>query len=318
MSDKKLISIITPVLNEEGNVKAFYESVKSVMSMLADNYTYEHIFTDNHSSDKTFEILKAIAEKDKNVRVIRFSRNYGYQNSIYTGYVYSKGAAVIQLDGDFQDPPELIPEFIKKWEENYKIVFGIRKKRAESMLMQTTRKVFYRLLNFISDFPIPPDAGDFRLVDRCIVDEMKKIYDASPYIRGLIPYLGHKQTGIEYERPERKRGESKFSFSKSMELALDGIVNYSIIPLRAITIFGVLIFIFSLSLSMVYLIAKMFFHAEWPRGFATLVVLITFSISLNSIFIGILGEYLARIYKQVKRLPITVIENIIDNKSTED
>jgi dolichol-phosphate mannosyltransferase len=313
MKEKKLVSIVTPVLNEEDNIEELYESVKLIMSGLNDSYRYEHIFTDNHSTDQTFEILKRIASKDKNVRVIRFSRNFGYQNSIYCGYIFSKGDAVIQLDGDLQDPPELIPEFLKKWEEGYKVVYGVRKKREEGMVIQNIRKMFYRILNKISEFPIPLDAGDFRLVDKSIIEEFRKIYDASPYIRGLIPYLGHKHTGIEYERARRKRGKSKFNFPRLIELAVDGIVNYSIVPLRVITLFGILIFIFSITLSMIYLVAKVFFDAEWPRGFATLVVLITFSISLNSIFIGILGEYLSRTYKQVKRLPITVIESIIDS-----
>lgn len=312
MSKKKLISIIVPVYNEEENIHLLYERVQGVICSLSDSYEFELIFTDNHSKDNSFRILKELAEKDQRVKVIRFSRNFGYQRSIYTGYSTASGDAAIQLDCDLQDPPEMISEFIKKWEEGYKVVYGIREKRKEGWIINTSRKIFYRLIDLLSEDKLPHDAGDFRLIDRCVLEELKKIYDASPYLRGTIVTLGFEQTGIPYSRDARKSGESKFGLSQMIQLALDGIVSHSIIPLRIATFIGFVITLITFLLTFVYVYWRFFRTSDWPRGFATTYVLILFSIGLNGLFLGVIGEYLGRIYLQVKAHPIAVIEKTIN------
>lgn len=308
----KLVSIIVPVYNEEENISLLYDRVKEVIVPLADQYDFELIFTDNHSEDNSFQIIKMIAEKDTRVKVARFSRNFGYQHSILAGYMFASGDAVVQLDCDLQDPPELITEFIKKWEQGNKVVYGIREKRKEGWIINTVRKIFYRLIDFFSEDKLPHDAGDFRLVDRCVVDELRKIYDASPYLRGTISTMGFEQTGIPYSRDARKAGESKFNLSQLVQLALDGIVSHSIIPLRIATFLGFVITVGALLLTLVFIYGRFLGSGDWPRGFATTTVLILFGIGLNGLFLGIIGEYMGRIYLQVKKRPTVVIEKTVN------
>jgi len=304
----KKISIVIPVYNEEKNVPTAYAAIKSVLEGLSDAYDFEIVFTDNHSTDRSFALLRDIALKDSKVKVARFSRNFGYQKSIYTGYSLSTGDIVIQLDCDLQDPPALIPEFLRKWQEGYLVVFGVRKTRSEGPIITAARKVFYRLINFLSEDELPHDAGDFRLVDRRVVDELKRIYDSSPYLRGTIASLGFNQVGIPYDRLERTQGDSKFNFSSLFSLALDGIVNHSVVPLRLASYTGIFTFIAALVLMLGYTAGKILLGKHWPAGFTTTTTLILLSLSLNALFMGIIGEYLGRIFLQVKRRPITIIE----------
>lgn len=308
----KKISLIIPVFNEEANIENAYNVLKGVLEGLGPGYTYEMIFTDNHSSDRTFAILQSLAAKDKMLKAVRFSRNFGYQRSIYTGYLLSSGDAVIQIDCDLQDPPSMIADFIKKWEEGYAVVYGIRSRREESWAMNAARKIFYRLVTFLSDDNLPHDAGDFRLVDKKIVTELRNIYDYSPYIRGMIASFGFEQLGIPYQRRQRKKGRSKFGFLELTELAMDGIVNHSIVPLRLATFFGLAAFIFSFLLLLISVAGRIFFSQLFPRGFATTTVLILISLGLNALFLGIIGEYIGRMYRQSKRHPITIIDKALN------
>jgi len=229
---KRLISIVVPVLNEELNIETLYTTVLSVFDPVADRYQLEFIFTDNHSTDQTFEILERLSQEDPRVKVLRFSRNFGYQRSILTGYLNAKGDAVIQLDCDLQDPPAMLLKFIEQWEAGNKVVYGVRKRRQEGAMISFARKVFYRLINALSEHSLPLDAGDFRLVDRRIIEELRRCRDTNPYLRGQIAAMGFQQVGLEYDRHARREGESKFSFSALVSLALDGIVSQSQIPLR--------------------------------------------------------------------------------------
>jgi len=219
MEGEMLISIVTPVCNEEENVEDLYNAVKKTMEPLSDRYTFELIYTDNHSSDRTFEKLADIAEHDKRVRVMRFSRNFGYQRSIATGYAAARGACAVQLDGDLQDPPSLIPSFIEHWEKGAKVVYGIRKSRQEGRLVTFFRRLFYRLINLLSEEQQPIDSGDFRLIDQQIIKELGKLSDSDPYLRGQIAAMGFKQLGIPYERAKREHGISKYPFKKMISLA---------------------------------------------------------------------------------------------------
>jgi dolichol-phosphate mannosyltransferase len=315
MDKRKLLSIVVPVYNEEGNVEPLHDEVVRALAPLADRYELEFVFTDNCSTDHTFEELTRVAEADPRVRVFRFSRNFGFQRSIYTGYLMARGDAAIQIDCDLQDPPEVILEFVKAWEAGAAIVYGVRKKRVEGLAITLTRKLFYRLIDFLSEDRLPHDAGDFRLVDRRVLDILARIRDQRPYLRGTLATLGFKQLGIEYDRGGRTRGESKFRLKDLMSLALDGILAHSTVPLRMATYTGLIVSAVTFLGIIGYVIARMFFGQTWPAGFATTTVLTLLSLSLNAIFLGIIGEYVGRIYVQVRGRPLSIIERRIDREA---
>lgn len=309
----KKISIVVPVYNEEENVDSAYDAVRGVMEPLSDRYDYELVFTDNHSADGTFDKIKAVARKDPRVRVFRFSRNFGYQRSILTGYLKARGDAVIQLDCDLQDPPDLIPAFLRLWEEGFDVVYGVRRSRRENPLMTAVRKIFYRAIDFLSEDDLPHDAGDFRLVDRKIVSVLSQLDDAQPYLRGTIASMGFKQVGLEYDRAQRSKGESKFSLGAMVGLSLDGILNHSIVPLRLASYTGIVAFFLGGAGALLYAIGKTVFFKNWPPGFATIVILLFFILGINSILLGVIGEYLGRIFRQLKTPILTVIEASSDD-----
>jgi glycosyltransferase involved in cell wall biosynthesis len=305
---KPLISICVPVFNEERNIRPVYDALVTTLAEVNEQYEFEFLFTDNHSSDRTFEVLAELASVDPRVRAIRFSRNFGFQRSILTAYNNARGDAAVQIDCDLQDPPSLIIEFLRKWQSGYQVVYGVRTTRKESWGMSTTRKIFYRLIDSLSDDPLPHDAGDFRLIDRRVLDQLLKFDDYQPYLRGAIAALGFEQIGIPYSRAERHYGESKFSFGELIGLALDGILNHSVVPLRIATYLGLLISLLTFLGIVGYGIGRVVFGANWPPGFATVIMLILGSLSLNALFLGIIGEYIGRIYRQVKNRPLTIIE----------
>ncbi len=309
---KKLISIITPVYNEEDNIIDYYNRMKKVTDELSNNYNFEFIITDNCSEDNSFELLKNIAQNDHRVKVYRFSKNFGYQRSIFTGYLQCKGDAAIEFDCDLQDPPELLSTFLEKWEQDYKIVYGVRKKRAEGKIVTTLRKCFYRLLNKISDNDLPVDAGDFMLLDRKVLNHLIRVEDNNLYIRGIVFGYGFKRIGVDYERNVRIRGASKFPFKKMLSLAVDGIISQSIIPLRLASYTGFLIALLTLLLSIFYILVKFFYGSSVISGFTTTTVLILWSMSLNAIFLGIIGEYLARMYKRTGASSAAIIEYSVE------
>jgi dolichol-phosphate mannosyltransferase len=305
-----LISIVVPVYNEEENVLPFYKTVQEICDSLRNRYEFEYIFTDNHSEDQTFQLLRQLCAVDQSVHAYRFSRNFGYQKSIMTGYSRARGVAAIQLDVDLQDPPELMGRFLSEWENGADVVYGVRVKRQEHFIVNLQRTVFYRLVDKLSEEKIPVDAGDFRLISRRVIDLLKSFEDAQPYLRGTIATLGFKQVGIPYERNARLRGESKFPFTKMVSLAVDGILNHSVVPLRFATFLGLIISVLTFISICGYLIAKLFFSAPWPAGFATLVALSLGSLSVTAMMLGIIGEYLGRMYRQMKRQPLTIIEEV--------
>lgn len=313
MTPPLLISICIPVYNEEDNIEPLYRRVRTLMDKEI-RYNFELLFTDNHSDDRTFEKLTELASIDSRVRVIRFSRNFGFQKSIMTNYFNARGVAAIQIDCDLQDPPELISEFLRKWEEGYKVVYGIRRSRPEAWWLHALRRYYYRIVDFISEDYLPHDAGDFRLIDRCIIDELRRINDSQPYLRGLIASMGFRQTGVLYDRDARTAGKSKFNIGRLLSLGLDGILQHSIVPLRIATVLGLVISMFALLGAIYYFVARLFFRGDWPEGLASSSILILFSLGMNAIFLGIIGEYVARIYKNVKKMPFTITECEIDNQ----
>jgi len=312
MENKPLISIVVPVYNEEPNIYPFYERMVPILGGLSERYRFEFVFTDNHSSDRTYRLLAELAAKDRRIRVFRFSRNFGFQRSILTGYTRCRGDAAIQLDVDLQDPPELIATFLERWQAGADVVYGVRKQRAEGWAITTARAVFYRLVDVLSEEKLPVDAGDFRLISRRVIDPLCAYRDANPYLRGTIATLGFEQVGIEYARAARQRGESKFPFSKLMSLALDGILNHSTVPLRFATYFGMATSLVTVLMMAGYAFIRLILRADWPAGFTTLAALILLSISINAMLLGIIGEYLGRMYRQVREGPLTIVEAAID------
>ncbi len=312
MANGPLISLVVPVYNEELNILPFHEKVTATIAPFADRFRFELVFTDNHSTDSTFPILASLASRDSRVRVFRFSKNFGYQRSILTGYTKCRGDAAIQLDVDLQDPPELIGVFLQRWEEGADVVYGVRVQRAEGFGITALRAVFYRLVDLLSEEELPVDAGDFRLISRRVIDLLCSYRDANPYLRGTIATLGFKQVGVEYTRSARQFGESKFPFSKLISLAIDGILNHSILPLRFATYFGLASSLLMILVMAGYVVVRIIFRAQWPAGFTTLAALILLSISINAMLLGIIGEYLGRMYRQVRDSPLTIIEAAID------
>lgn len=310
---KPLVSLVVPVYNEEDNIPLFYPAVREVIDLLATEYDFEFVFSDNHSTDRTPELLRALAKQDSRVRAYRLSRNFGYQRSILTAYLRSEGDVAIQLDVDLQDPPELIPVFLKKWREGSDVVYGIRKSRLESRRWKLARKLFYWLVDFLSEDPIPRDAGDFRLISRRVINELGRIGDPNPYLRGTIATLGFQQTGIDYARRARTVGTSKFSFYDNIKLALDGVVNQSVVPLRMATYIGLAISGLTVLASLGYLIAYFTVGFRAPAGFTTITVLILASLGINAMLLGIIGEYLGRMYLQMKNRSLSIVERELHN-----
>ncbi|MBT7944184.1 MAG: glycosyltransferase [Alphaproteobacteria bacterium] len=311
---KKLISIIVPVFNEVDNLEPLLEALNPVLAASSDRYHFEIIFTDNHSTDGTFAKLQEIAKDDGRIRALRFSRNFGVQKSILTGLLNAEGDAAIQIDCDLQDPPELIPEFLKYWEEGNEVVYGVRRSRKENIIMNATRSIFYRIINWLSEIDVPLNAGDFRLIDRKILDLLAQVNDRSPYLRGIISTFGFRQVGIPYDRDERKHGKSKFTMGEYFLVALDGIISQSVVPLRLATHVGIAIAILMMMSILALIIGKWVFDADMPRGYPTTLLVILFGISLNALFLGIIGEYLARIYKQSVPAPLTIVEERFPKK----
>ena len=307
----KFLSIIVPVYNEEANVEPLYEAVNRALDPMADRYRWEFIFTDNCSSDRTFECLDRIASRDPRVRIYRFTRNFGFQRSILTGYRLARGDAAVQIDADLQDPPELIIDFVKLWESGCKVVYGVRQSRPESFVLHALRRRFYRVIAWLSNDNLPLDAGDFRLVDRCVLDLLHH------YLRGYIASLGYRQMGVAYYRAKRQHGETSFRLSTLVNLALDGIVSHSTLPLRLASIVGLLLSAFAmLAIAVYFALWLAYGDKSWPAGFATLAFLVLLSLAVNAIFLGIIGEYLARIYHQVKPQPLTIVERFVDCAET--
>ena len=310
-SRRRLISLVMPVYNEVANVERAYSELLAVFSGLP-QYDLEFVFTDNHSEDGTFALLAKLGAADPRIKVIRFNRNYGFQRSLLTAYRHASGDAAVQIDCDLQDPPALILEFITLWEQGHDVVVGVRRRRREHVLLTWGRRAFYAILSKTSEDRITRDAGDFRLIDRSIINRLRELNDINPYVRGVISSLACNEAGIIYDRAARLHGRSKFPLIKLFRFAMDGIIAHSVIPLRLATYIGMMVSTITFLMSVAYLCAALFFGNSWPSGFATLVIVMLFGISLNAIFLGIIGEYVSRIYQQVRWRPLVVIENAIN------
>jgi glycosyltransferase involved in cell wall biosynthesis len=300
-----LISIVTPCYNEEGNIADIYEAVKKIFSTLP-QYEYEHVFIDNSSEDNTQHLLKKIAHNYKNIKVIINSRNFGWLRSPIYGLYQAQGDAIISLVADFQDPPELIYEFIKRWEEGNKIIIGIKTGSEENRFMFSLRKFFYSFIKKISDTNLIKNFTGFGLYDKSIINILKNFGDANPYFRGMLAEVGFNIIEIPYKQPQRKHGYSKGNLYRLFDVALLGITHYSKFPLRLMTITGFCFSIISVFLSFLYICLKLLFWSYFPLGMAPLLTCFFLFFSLQMFFLGLLGEYISAIQTQLVNRPLVI------------
>ena len=302
---KKKISIVTPCYNEEENIRDLYERVKKVMSSL-EEYSYEHIFIDNASTDRTVDLLRQIAGQDRNVKVIVNARNFGHIRSPYYALLQAQGDAVISIVADLQDPPEMIREFIGKWEAGYKIVVGVKGKSEESPLFFAVRKFYYNVIGRLSEINLIKNFTGFGLYDRKVIEILRQIDDPYPYFRGLICDIGFERAEIPYVQPVRRRGFTKNNFYTLYDIAILGITNHSKVPLRLATMAGFALAFLSLLVALGYFIYKLIFWNSFTVGIAPLVIGLFFFGSVQLFFIGIIGEYIGSIHTQVLKRPLVV------------
>ncbi len=307
MNEHPIVSIVLPVYNEEENVQEVYRRITQVME--GEQAEYEIVFVDDGCSDRTPEILRNIARTSPRVRLVELARNFGHQIAISAGLDHALGAAVVVMDADLQDPPEVLPQLITKWREGFEVVYAVRERRPENWFKRLAYASFYRILARIAEIEIPLDSGDFCIMDRRIVDLLKAMPERNRFIRGIRSWVGLRQTGLAYARDPRRAGTPKYSLWKLIVLALDGFVSFSRAPLRVASLSGFAISLISVAMAVFYVVKRLTTGLN-PAGFATLAVAIFFLSGIQLITIGVMGEYIGRIYDEVKQRPLYVIKSI--------
>ena len=312
--DKKKISVVVPMYFEEDVVDECYKRLTNVLEAL-ENYTYEIVFVNDGSKDNTLFLLEQIAKKDENVKILSFSRNFGHQAAVTAGLKEVTGDAIIIIDADLQDPPETIGDMIKLWEQGNEVIYGKRKTRkGESAFKLFTAKMFYKTLNILSDVEIPKDTGDFRLVDRKVVDTINQMPEHNKFLRGLFSWVGYKQTAFEYERQERFAGKTKYPIRKMLKLASDGIVSFSTKPLKIVGVLGIISIIISIIILIYALISYIFNLNNLSAGWTSIMVTVTFFAGVQLLSIWVMSEYIGRIYDETKNRPQYIIDKKINIK----
>lgn len=302
----KKISIITPCYNEEGNVEELYQRVKAQFDLLKDKYEFEHVFIDNASTDNTVAILRRMASEDKHVKVIVNAMNFGHIRSPFYGIKQCYGDAVMMMVADLQDPPELIPEFLEKWEQGHKVVVGVKNKSKENPIMYGIRKLFYTMVRKMSETPLIDNFTGFGLYDKSFVDLLRETDDPYPYLRGFVAEYGGDIGEVYFTQPKRKNGKTKNNFYTLWDIAMLGFVNHSKVPLRLATFIGFTIAALSLAVALFYFIYKLCYWNDFQVGNAPLVIGVFFFSAVQLIFIGILGEYIGAIHTQVRKRPLVI------------
>ncbi len=301
------LSVVIPAYNEQENLPTLYARLLAALDPLG--LSYEILFVNDGSHDRTLPLLQQLATDDRRVIVIDLARNFGHQVAISAGLDHSCGQAVIIMDGDLQDPPEVLPAFIAKWREGHDVVYAIREQRKEGPIKRVAYTLFYRLLKQVSSIDIPLDAGDFCLMDRRVVDLMNGMPERNRFVRGIRSWVGLDQVGLAYERHARHAGRPKYTLTRLIYLALDGLISFSYVPLRMISLAGVSVSLMSILIAIFYTIQKLTVGLS-PPGFATLVVAIFLLSGIQLITIGVIGEYVGRIFEEVKRRPLYVTRQI--------
>lgn len=306
-----LVSVVCPVYCEERNLWEFHRRLVQVLRGIEPRIRYEILYVNNASTDDSANIIRKICSDDRSTRFIDLSRNFGHQLSITAGIDHARGDAVVVIDTDLQDPPEVIAEFVDRWREGWKVVYGQRTARAgESRIKLLTARVFYRLVNRLSDTPLPLDTGDFRLMDRQVVDALSGLREKNRYVRGLVAWVGFPQCALEYQRDARHAGESKYSWGHRIRLAFDAITSFSEKPLRVTLQLGALTTTLALAMAVWILVGKLIAPESAPSGFASLMVVALFFGGIQLISIGLLGEYVGRTYVEAKERPLYVVAEL--------
>ena len=303
-ANRKLISIVTPCYNEADNIDELCQRIANVMECMP--YDYEHICIDNFSTDATVSKIKAKAANDKRIKLIVNARNFGHIRSPYYGILQSSGDACVLIASDLQDPPEMIPEFIKKWEHGYKIVLAVKPESEESSIMFGLRKIYYYLITRISDVPLIKNATGAGLLDRAVIDILRSIQDPYPYFRGLLCEIGFPIATVPFKQPRRQRGVTSNNFYTLYDIAMLGITNHSKVPLRLMAMSGFLLAFLSLIVAMFFFVAKLLFWNSFQLGTAPILIGIFFFGAIQAFFIGVVGEYISSIHTQVRNMPLVV------------
>lgn len=309
---KKKISVIVPMYFEEDVAKESYARISNILKSITE-YDYEIVCVNDGSKDKTLKILEELAQTDDKLKIISFSRNFGHQAAVTAGLKFVTGDAIVIIDADLQDPPEVIPDMLKLWEQGYEVIFGKRKSRAgESPFKLLSAKMFYKTLNALSDVDIPRDTGDFRLVDRKVVDTINSMPEHNKFLRGLFSWVGYKQIPFEYERKKRFAGKTKYPLRKMLKLAGDGIVSFSSKPLKIVGGLGIFSIILSFGLLIYAIVSYIFKLNNLSAGWTSLMVGITFFAGVQLLSLWIISEYIGRIYDETKQRPQYIINKKIN------
>ncbi len=309
MTTRPVLSIVVAAYNEEDVLHIFFERLQSVLAEVGE--TYEIVCVNDGSRDRTAGILNAAHAADPRIKVVHLARNFGKELAMTAGLDYATGDAVVPLDADLQDPPELIADFLRLWREGFDVVYAVRNDReTDSWLKRRTAEMFYAMLGRLSNVEIPRNAGDFRLMDRRVVDALKQLRERNKFMKGLFSWVGFRQTSVSYKRPERAAGKTKFNYWKLWNFALDGITGYSTVPLRIAGYFGFLFALIAMLYGAFLLVRTMIFGADLP-GYASLMVAVIFIGGIQLVVLGIIGEYLGRMYSEAKQRPLYIVDRVL-------
>lgn len=319
MSEQVFLSVVVPMYNEEEVIEVTYGRLKAVLSNLGE--TYEMIFVNDGSRDRTAAIVKALGEHDRTVKLVDFSRNFGHQIAVTAGMDHASGRCVVLIDADLQDPPEVIVEMVARWREGYDVVYGQRiERKGESWFKKATAALFYRLLRSMTSVSIPVDTGDFRLMDRKVVDALSEMRERSRFIRGMVSWAGFRQSSVEYVREERFAGETKYPLRKMLRLSLDAITSFSTKPLKIAGILGMIMSVIGFIYLFVVLYQHFFTDSTKP-GWTSLIAISLLFHGITLVLLGVLGEYIGRTYEEAKRRPLYLVANKVNfqaEKQAED
>jgi dolichol-phosphate mannosyltransferase len=306
--ERVTLSVVVPVYNEEDTLGMLVERLTRALGSIGE--PWEVVFVNDGSVDRSGELLRSFHERDPRLKSVSLSRNFGHQVAISCGLDYASGKGVVVMDGDLQDPPEVLPGLVARWREGWDVVYAVRQKRKENVFMRSAYKIFYWLLKKVSYLDIPLDSGDFSLIDRRVVDLLKRMPERNRFVRGLRTWVGLRQTGFEYTRAARYAGESKYSFAKLLRLAFDGLVSYSYAPLRLLSNLGMIVSFVALAYMSYLLIARLF-GDRTIQGWTSTVVIVLFLGGIQLLALGIIGEYIGRIFDEVKQRPHYVVAEVL-------
>lgn len=307
---RRLMTVVVPVYFEESVIDAFYQRSVQALEPLASEFALEFVFVNDGSTDRTLEILLSLREKDSRIKIINFSRNFGHQIAVTAGLDHAKGDVVVVIDADLQDPPEVILEMLEKWRDGYKVVYGVRSERkGESAFKLWSARLFYRIMGRLSDIPIPLDTGDFRLMDRVVVEELRRMPEESRYIRGMVSWVGFRQCGHGYIRDARYAGKTKYTLKKMIRFAFNGITSFSEKPLILAGWVGMMATLVGFAYLVFIMAGKILNPSSVVSGWASLMGVVIFFGGIQLFSLGILGQYVGRVYREVKKRPLYVLDS---------